>query len=119
MKLDSRDIKSIELYAKNHSRVASNRLVCAETMEIPVRYLDDSKSELYKKYLYSESISKSTFVKYLDPKIYKKVQRKTDVCDFCEWLRIQSQQLSSMCNEFDFTISENFNPREFIGKNKQ
>ena len=108
MKLDSRDIKSIELYAKNHSRVASNRLVCAETMEIPVRYLDDSKSELYKKYLYSESISKSTFVKYLDPKIYKKVQRKTDVCD-----------LSSMCNEFDFTISENFNPREFIGKNKQ
>ncbi len=66
--------ESIGLYLKHHSRIASNRTTTNKSIEMPVRYLDNSKIELYKNYPYKDSVSKSTFLKYLNAnKIYKKV----------------------------------------------
>ena len=65
------------MYIKHHSRIASNRTTFDSknsSVEVPVRYLDNSKIELYK-----NSIHKSTFFKYLNAnKIYKKVSNSID-----------------------------------------
>jgi len=58
----------MDLYIKHHSRIASNRTTFDRTnnsVEVPVRYLDNSKIELYKNYPYKNSIHKSTFFKYI------------------------------------------------------
>ncbi len=70
------------MYIKHHSRIASNRTTFDSknsSVEVPVRYLDNSKIELYKNYPYKNSIHKSTFFKYLNAnKIYKKVSNSID-----------------------------------------
>jgi hypothetical protein len=97
-------IDKIKLYLKNHSRVSANRTYKkrGETEAIPVRYLDDSKIELYKKFSDRESISKSAFGNYLNSeKHIKKIARKTDVCDFCEWLRTKTKSITIFCKSFN------------------
>jgi len=56
-------------YLKEKSAVASNRLVLnknnpTEKIRIPVRYLEASFTELYKKFPFKQLISWSTFFKY-------------------------------------------------------
>ncbi len=62
---------AIESHLNEKSNVASNRLVINKNpshekykQSIPARYLEDTRSVLFKSFPYSEEISKSTFLKY-------------------------------------------------------
>jgi hypothetical protein len=62
---------AIESHLNEKSNVASNRLVVNKNpmhenykQSIPARYLEDTRSVLYKMFPNSEEISKSTFYKY-------------------------------------------------------
>ena len=112
-------IDKIKLYLKNHSRVSANRTYKkrGETEAIPVRYLDDSKIELYKKFPDRELVSMSAFGKYLNSeKHIKKIARKTDVCDFCEWLRTKTKSITIFCKSFiDYkATSIDFKPEDLL-----
>jgi hypothetical protein len=69
------DLKeSIGLYLKNNSRISADRLYLGGPVGVAVRYLNDSKIELYKKFPHKHLVSKSCFLKYLkSDKRYKKV----------------------------------------------
>jgi hypothetical protein len=63
--------ESIRSYLEDHSTPASNRLVRDKTQMkirpkkyIPVRYLSENKTELYKQSPFLDIVSKSTFLKY-------------------------------------------------------
>ena len=65
--------KGIECYLKENSNIASNRMVKIKSKNnlnsqryIPVRYLQDTKIELFNKSPFKNLISKSTFYKYLN-----------------------------------------------------
>ncbi len=109
-------IDKIKSHLKANSRESSNRVYKKGEEIVPIRYLNETKFELFKSFPERQSISKSTFDNYLNSeKHIKKIQRKTDVCDFCEWLRTKSKVISSFCNSFvDFQHSENFKPLELI-----
>lgn len=68
--------ESIKLYIRNNSRSAANRMLDHET---PIRYLNDTKIELYKNFPYKHLVSGSTFFKYLNAdKIYKKASNNNN-----------------------------------------
>jgi len=128
-RIDSKLIKDLRLHLKNNSRISSDRIIKNKTdcIETPVRYLNDAKIELYKKLDFNQvhltkpysksTISKSTFDKYTKAERYiKKIQRKTDVCDFCDWMRVKSKTIVTFCSNFpDFEPVEDFNPMQLIG----
>jgi hypothetical protein len=99
-----------------NSRESSNRVYKKGEEIVPIRYLNDTKFEIFKSFPDRESIHKSTFDKYLNSeKHIKKIQRKTDVCDFCEWLRAKSKVITNFCKSFgDFQQSEIFRPSDLI-----
>ncbi len=62
---------SIDTFLKEKSNIASNRLVKIRNpahknykQAIPARYLENSRSELYQQFPFSNEISKTTFFKY-------------------------------------------------------
>ena len=71
---------SISFFLKENSNPASNRAVLNKNTQssdygkvVPVHYLEDNKTELFKKFKFSSHLSKSTFMKYLNAeRIYKK-----------------------------------------------
>jgi hypothetical protein len=63
------------IYSAASNRVAINRNIDSMNFKktVPVYYLEDNKEELFKKFTFSEKLSKSTFMKYLNKDgIYKK-----------------------------------------------
>ncbi len=107
------------MHLKNNSRVSSNRIIKnkKDLIETPVRYLNDAKVELYKTLPFGNYICKSTFDKYTKAERHiKKIERKTDVCDFCDWMRVKSKSIVNFCREFsDFAMLEGFNPIKLTG----
>jgi len=113
------------LHLRNNSRISSDRIIKnkKDCIETPVRYLNDAKIELYKNLNFNQvnltkpysksTISKSTFDKYTKAERYfKKIQRKTDVCD---WMRVKSKTIITFCSNFpDFEPVEDFNPMQLI-----
>lgn len=79
---------SIGNYLKQKSTIASNR--CSKSKIsgtiVPVRYLENTKIELYKEFHEKENVSLTTFKKYcnIDGQ-FRKSTRITDICDYCEW----------------------------------
>jgi hypothetical protein len=84
-------------YLMEKSNVCSNRLVINEEGEyVPVRYLEDTRAELYKDWcgnkaphqLGSKVPCKTTFYNYVKKaRIFKNPFRWTDMCEYCEKLR--------------------------------
>ena len=69
---------------------------------MPVRYLENNLTETYKMFPFKDTISKTTFIKYLKiNKVYKKPFRLTDLCDFCEWYNTASLEVKAAVNQFD------------------
>ncbi len=95
--------KSIFEFLKANSSIASNRCIKIKTMSIekdylPVRYLEDNKTEIFKRFRriqqfqltsfnsQNKTVSLSTFRNYINKnRQYKKPTRITDICDYCEW----------------------------------
>ena len=69
--------EAIISHLQNNSEIAANRLVKNKQGELkPVRYLSDSKIEIYKTFSFKHLVPKSTFFKYLYIATeYKKAQR--------------------------------------------
>ena len=97
------------------STVASNRLVVNKNFEpgiddqklIPVRYLEERQIELYKKFPLKQQVAKSTFKKYLtQSRIYKKPQRLTDMCDYCETLKKLSPELIKGLRNYGYNVPD-------------
>ena len=117
----------ISEFLKNNSKIASNRVTKSKDFKnadrlndtlLPVRYLEDNKTELFKKYyLTYGNISKSTFFKYLNiNKQYKNPHRLTDLCDYCEWARNTKSEISRYLTDAkEFELKENFKVEELIG----
>ncbi len=71
---------SISTFLVENANPASNRVAINRNIDsmnfkktVPVYYLEDNKEELFKKFTFSEKLSKSTFMKYLNKDgIYKK-----------------------------------------------
>ena len=87
------------------------------TSIVPVRYLEDTKDQIYNNFIYRDSISKSTFFKYLKrAKIFKKTFRYTDLCDYCEWTKEAKKQIKYILSSIEsFEFSENFDSVNLIG----
>ena len=77
----------------------------------PVRYLEDTKNEIYNNFPLKETVSKSTFLKYLHKaKVFKKAYRMTDLCDYCEWMKESKKQIKSIISSIeDLEFNEEFN----------
>ncbi len=107
------------MHLKNNSSVSSNRIIKnkKDLIETPVRYLNNAKVELYKTLPFGNYICKSTFDKYTKAEHHiKKIERKTDVCDFCDWMRVKSKSIVNFCREFsDFAMLEGFNMMKLTG----
>jgi hypothetical protein len=96
--------KKLEIYLKNNSSIASNRLVKRKDSSgkfkndlIPSRYLDDNQSEKFKRYPFNNEISRSTFLKYLNKNgVFKHPTRLTNICDYCEWARNTKKDVIKM-----------------------
>jgi hypothetical protein len=63
--------EGLKTYLQENSSIASNRMIKGKNRKrlnykrwIPVRYLDDSKIELFNKSPFKNKISRSTFYKY-------------------------------------------------------
>jgi hypothetical protein len=64
---------SLSFYLKENANAASNRVAVNKNPDssdfkkaVPVYYLDDKKTELYKNFKFSNQSSKSIFMKYLN-----------------------------------------------------
>lgn len=86
-----------------NSRIAANRLVINRDSDdeenyktaVPAKILEKSITDLYKAFPLADQISVSTFLKYArKTNIYKKPQRLTDLCDYCEKARSIKQGLA-------------------------
>lgn len=94
--------------------MASNRLVVIEhkprpedSIRTPVRYLEDNKIELYKKFPLKDQVKKATFHRYLiKSKIFKKPHRLTDLCEYCEKLRSIKPDVESGLEKFGYNRPE-------------
>ena len=104
---------------RNNTRISADRVYKGKKNVIKaVRYLNDAKIELFKKFKTTNpQVSRTSFLKYLkNEKHIKKVSRKTDVCDFCDWFRIKSKIISYFCASFDdYKASEFFVSSEIRG----
>lgn len=98
------------------STIASNRLVVNknyvaggnEPKSIPVRYLEENQTELYKKFPLNNRVQKTSFHKYLTKdRIFKKPHRLTDLCEYCEKLREIKPELSVELVKFGYNLPEN------------
>lgn len=103
----------------DNSRISSGRVHKGKDKVLKaVRYLNDTKIELFKKFKDNNPpIRRTSFHKYLkNERHLKKIARKTDVCDFCDWFRIKSKIISNFCASFsDYKASELFISSEIRG----
>ena len=112
--------QNIESFLKSNSNIASNRLVQLKDKNIvdfiPVRYLQDTKNEVYNKFPYKDGVSKTTFMKYLNKdNQYKNAFRKTDLCDYCEWFDKKKLQIKAQLKKIEnFEYSDIFDPKELL-----
>ena len=112
--------QNIESFLKSNSNIASNRLVQLKDKNIvdfiPVRYLQDTKNEVYNKFPYKDGVSKTTFMKYLNKdNQYKNAFRKTDLCDYCEWFDKKKLQIKAQLKRIEnFEYSDIFDPKELL-----
>ena len=99
-------MESINKFLRIKSSIASNRLIKIDKELVPIRYLEDTPTEIYKSFIRiqpdSAFVSKSTFLKYLKlSKIYKKPCRLTDLCDYCEWAKKAKREFKSFVDEIE------------------
>lgn len=97
---------------RNNTRISSGRVYKSKDNVLEaVRYLNDAKIEIFRKLkVNNPQIRQTSFFNYLkNEKYIKKIERKTDVCDFCDWFRIKSKIISNFCASFnDYRASEFF-----------
>ena len=112
--------QNIESFLKSNSNIASNRLVQLKDKNIvdfiPVRYLQDTKNEVYRKFPYKDGVSKTTFMKYLiKDNQYKNAFRKTDLCDYCDWFDKKKLEIKAQLKRIEnFEYSDTFDPKELL-----
>ena len=114
---------SIDSYLKAHSRPASNRLVQDKSKTglnnnlrelLPVRYLNDNQSKLFKLFPYKSELAKNTFINYLRKSgQFKKPFRVTDLCDYCHWATKAKKSINDSIVSEGFTFENDFIPRDF------
>ena len=122
---------------KKNSSPASNRTIRDKTekksskktkrisVRLPIRYLSDNKTELYKQFYENNTnlianqnlkMCKTTFNKYLnETQIYKKPHRLTDLCDYCEFgLKLKKELSSILIADQQEQMAENFDINEIL-----
>ena len=118
----------IDNFLKTKSQIASNRTVKKTINGIvivkPVMYLHNNFIETYKLFPCKDVISTSAFYKHVKASgIYKKPYRITDICDYCEWYKLELPKIKNFFRRFnDLVYIDTFNPRyliEFIETKKK
>ena len=81
-----------------------------------MRYLQDTKNEIYTKFPYKDDVSKTTFMKYMNKdNQYKNAFRKTDLCDYCEWFDKKKSEIKIQLKRIEnFEFGETFDPKELL-----
>lgn len=93
---DSSAFTSSKTYLDENSRIVANRLTTNKDsddeenykMAVPAKILEKRITDLYKAFPLANQMCISTFLKYArKTNIYKKPQRLTDLCDYCDKAR--------------------------------
>jgi hypothetical protein len=96
----------------------SKNPVANKTLE-PARYVQISYIDAYKQYKMNtngnKKVSINTFLRNVDKRLYKKPQRSTDLCDYCEMGKgIQKQVKSFVQKNCNFGDGFNFDIEQFL-----
>ncbi len=108
--------KDISSYLELNSRQASNRVVKHHNEEIPVRYLNETQKEIWKKSPFKNLICENTFYNYKNiNNQFKKAFRLTDLCDYCLWAKTVKKIIITKISSIEGArFSNEFNVQNLI-----
>jgi hypothetical protein len=108
--------QDISNFLELNSRQASNRVVKHDNEEIPVRYLNETQKEIWKKSPFKNLICERTFYNYKNIKNqFKKAFRLTDLCDYCLWAKnIKKIILSKVSSIEGVRFNSEFNVQNLV-----
>jgi hypothetical protein len=106
----------ISSYLKSNSRQASNRVVNINGQLVPIRYLNDTQKEIWKKSPLYNLISEQTFYNYKNiNNQFKKPHRFTDLCDYCLWAKtVKNQIISTISSLEGVPFIDEFNVQNLV-----